>query len=42
MRYCDSILGALLKNLSRRSFQALVSLHRGNRYAKSLWPGIIC
>jgi putative transposase len=36
MRYCDSILGALLKNISRRSFQALVSRHRGNRYAKSL------
>lgn len=43
MRYCDSIFGALLKNLSRRSFQAIVSRHHGDRYAKSLsaWDHLV-
>ena len=36
MRYCDSIFGALLKSVSRRSFQSIVTRHRGDRYAKSL------
>lgn len=43
MRYCDSIFGALLKNLSRRGFQAIVSRHQGDRYAKKLsaWDHLI-
>ena len=36
MRYCDSIFGALLKKLSRRSYQSIVTRCRGDRYAKSL------
>jgi IS4 transposase len=34
MRYSDSILGNLLKPLSRRWFDALVDRHAGNAYAK--------
>src|SRR5258708_24551083 len=35
MRYSDSILGNLLKPLSRRWFDALVDRHAGNAYDKS-------
>src|SRR5258708_25946572 len=35
MRYSDSILGNLLKPISRRWFDALVDRHDGNAYGKS-------
>ena len=34
MRYSDSILGNLLKPISRRWFEALVDRHAGNAYDK--------
>lgn len=35
MRYCDSILGELLKPISRRRFAAIVDRHDGDAYDKS-------
>jgi putative transposase len=35
MRHCDSILGSLLKPLSRRRFGAIVDRHDGDAYAKT-------
>jgi putative transposase len=35
MRYCDSIIGCVLKPISRRWFEALVDRHDGNAYDKS-------
>ena len=34
MRYSDSILGNLLKTISRRWFDGLVDRHAGNAYDK--------
>jgi IS4 transposase len=35
MRYCDSILGSILKPISRRWFDALVDRHDGDAYGKT-------
>ena len=35
MRYCDSILGELLKPISRRRFAAIVDRHDADAYDKS-------
>jgi IS4 transposase len=43
MRYCNSIFGGLLKGASRRTFQAIVARHEGDRYAKTLscWDHLV-
>lgn len=43
MRYCDSILGGLLKPLSRRRFAAIVDRHDGDAYDKSFnsWDHLV-
>jgi putative transposase len=43
MRYCDSILGELLKPISRRRFAAIVDRHDGDAYDKSFrsWDHLV-
>jgi putative transposase len=43
MRYCDSILGSILKPISRRWFDALVDRHAGDAYGKSFgsWDHLV-
>ena len=43
MRYCDSILGSILKPISRRWFDALVDRHDGDAYGKSFgsWDHLV-
>lgn len=43
MRYCDSILGELLKPISRRRFAAIVDRHRADAYDKSFdsWDHLV-
>ncbi len=43
MRYCDSILGSILKPISRRRFDALVDRHAGNAYDKTFgsWDHLV-
>jgi IS4 transposase len=43
MRYCDSILGRLLKPISRRRFAASVARHDGDAYDKSFgsWDHLV-
>lgn len=43
MRYCDSILGSILKPISRRWFDALVDRHAGDAYDKSFgsWDHLV-
>lgn len=44
MRYCDSILGSLLKLIDRRQFDAIVDRHHGNAYDKKFdsWNHLVC
>jgi putative transposase len=43
MRYCDSILGEVLKPISRRRFAAIVDRHDGDAYDKSFtsWDHLV-
>lgn len=43
MRYCDSILGGLLKILPRTVFNSIVEAHGGDRYTKSFdaWDHLV-